>query len=153
MSSPLLAHWFNPLPSCRPSYIGRKFSPKKEKKMMTPKKIAICLIQLHKNEGILQLPLMDTFKSPILWIDTRALILLLMLKSVLWLLEMGIGRPDGMLTRLCLRTIPLHRQRMKNSGSMRPIMLLSVLPFSLLFWAALAVLAPRRRDFCALWPF
>ena len=76
-----------------------------------------------------------------------------MLKSVLWLLEMGIGRPDGMLTRLCLRTIPLHRQRMKNSGSMRPIMLLSVLPFSLLFWAALAVLAPRRRDFCALWLF
>ena len=76
-----------------------------------------------------------------------------MLKSVLWLLEMGIGRPDGMLTRLFLRTIPFHRQRMKNSGSMRPIMLLSVLPFSLLFWAALAVLAPRRRDFCALWLF
>ena len=31
---------------------------------------------------------------------------------------------------LCLRTIPLHRQRMKNSRSMRPIMLLLVLPFS-----------------------
>ena len=51
------------------------------------------------------LPLMDTFKSPMLWIDTRALISLLMLKSVLWLLEKGFGRPDGMLTRLCLRFV------------------------------------------------
>ena len=68
-----------------------------------------------------------------------------------WLMQMGIGRPDGMLTRLCLRTIPLHRQRMKNSASMRAVMLLSVMPFSLLFWAVLVVLALRRRDFCALW--
>ena len=37
------------------------------------------LIQPHKNERILLLPLMDTFKSPMLWINTRALILLLML--------------------------------------------------------------------------
>ena len=74
------------------------------------------LIPLHKNEGILLLPLTDTFNSPMLWINTRTLILFLMLKSVLWLLEMEIGRPDGMLTRLCLRIvlfIPLHRQRMK----------------------------------------
>ena len=63
------------------------------------------LIPLHKSEGILLLALMDTFNPPMLWIDTRALVLLLMLKSVLWLLEMGIGRPDGMLTRQCLRTI------------------------------------------------
>ena len=53
------------------------------------------LIQLHKNEGILLLPLTDTFKSPMLWIDTRALILLLMLKSVLRLLEIGIGLLEG----------------------------------------------------------
>ena len=62
------------------------------------------LIQLHKNEGILLLTLMDTFKSPMLRINTSTLILFLMLKSELWLLEMGIGRPNGMLTRLCLRT-------------------------------------------------
>ena len=36
---------------------------------------------------------------------------------------------------------------------MRTVMLLSILPFSLLFWAALAVLAPRRQDFCAIWHF
>ena len=36
---------------------------------------------------------------------------------------------------------------------MRPIMLLLVLPFYLYCWAALAVLAPRRRDFCVLWLF
>ena len=66
---------------------------------------------------------------------------------------MGIGRPDGMLTRLCLRTIPLQRQRMKNSASIRVIVLLLVMPFSLLFWAVLVVLALRRRDFCALWLF
>ena len=67
------------------------------------------LITLHKNQGIiLLLPLTDTFKSSMLWINTSALILLLMLRSVLWLLEMRIGKPDGMLTRLCLRTIPLH---------------------------------------------
>ena len=71
------------------------------------------LTPLHKNEEILLLHLTDTFKSPMPWIDTRALILLLMLKSVLWLLEMGVGRPDGMLTRLSLRTITLHS--MKNS--------------------------------------
>ena len=53
------------------------------------------LIPLHKNEGILLLPLTDTFKSPMLWIDTRALILLLMLKSVLLLLEIGIGLLEG----------------------------------------------------------
>ena len=57
------------------------------------------LIPLHKTEGILLSPLTDTFKSPmlsLLWIDTSALIFLLMFKSVLW---MGIGRLDGMLTR------------------------------------------------------
>ena len=69
------------------------------------------------------------------------------------MVRVGIGRPNGMLTRLCLRTIPLHRQSMKNSASMRTVMLLSVTPFSLLFWAVFAVLAPRRRDFCALWLF
>ena len=31
--------------------------------------------------------------------------------------------------------IPLHRQRVKNSASMRTVMLLLVLPFSLWFWA------------------
>ena len=111
------------------------------------------LIPLHKSEVILLLPLTDTLNSPMLWIDNRTLILLLMLKSVLWLLQMGTGRPAGMLTRLCLRTIPLHRQRMKNSASMRTVMLLLLMPFSLLFWAVLAELAPRRRDFCALWLF
>ena len=59
---------------------------------------------------------------------------------------------DGM-TRLCLRTIPLYRQRMKNFRSMRPIMLLSVMPFFLVFLAVLAVLASRLWDFCALWLF
>ena len=57
------------------------------------------LIPFRKNEVILLLPLTDTFKSPmlsLLWIDTSALIFLLMFKSVLW---MGIGRLDGMLTR------------------------------------------------------
>ena len=111
------------------------------------------LIPLHRSEGILLLPLTDTLSSPMLWIDTLAQILLLMLKSVLWLLQMGIGRPDGMLTRLCLRTIPLQRQRMKNSANMSAVMLLLVMPFSLLFWAVLVVLALRRRDSCALWLF
>ena len=65
------------------------------------------LIQLHKNGGILLSHLTDTFKSLMRWIDTRALILLLMPKSVLWSLEMVIERPDGMLTIRCLRSIPL----------------------------------------------
>ena len=64
---------------------------------------------------------------------------------------MGIGRPDGTLTRLCLRTISLPRQRMKISRSMRQIMLLLLLPFSFCSFTVLAALAPRRRDFCALW--
>ena len=42
---------------------------------------------------------------------------------------------------------------MKISGSMIPIMLLSVLPFTLFSWVALAVLAPRLRDFCTHWLF
>ena len=60
-----------------------------------------------------------------------------------------------MLTRLpvCLRTIPLHRQRMKSSTNMRPIMLLWVLPVSLPFLAVLEELAPRLQDFSALWHF
>ena len=107
------------------------------------------LIPLHKSEGILLLPLTDTFNSPMLWIDISALISL----SVLWSLEMGIGRLDGMLTRLCLRHIPFTQAEDENSASMRTVMLLLVMPFSLLFWAILAVLAPRRRDFCALWLF
>ena len=97
--------------------------------------------------------LKDTFNSPMLWINTWALILLLMLKSVLWLLEMGIGRPESRLTKLCLRTIPLHRQRMKSFGSTRPIMLLWVLPFFLLFLAVLAKFVPWRLNFYALWIF
>ena len=53
------------------------------------------------------------------------------------MVRVGIGRPNGMLTRLCLRTIPLHRQSMRNSASMRAVMLLSLMPFSFcsgLFW-------------------
>ena len=67
------------------------------------------LIPLHKNKETLLSLLMDTFKLPMLGINTSSLILLLMLMSVLCLLEMGIGRPDGMLTRLCLRTIPFQK--------------------------------------------
>ena len=66
---------------------------------------------------------------------------------------MEIGRPNGMLIKLCLRTTPLHRQRMKISASMRTVMLLSVMPFSLLLWLVLAVYAPRQRDFWVLWLF
>ena len=64
--------------------------------------------------------------------------------------EMGIGRPDGMLTRLSLRTIPLHRLRMKNSGSMRPIMLLSVMLFSFIFGCFGGIGSQAARFLCTL---
>ena len=48
------------------------------------------------------------------------------------------------------KTVLENHTLTKNSASMRAVMLLSVMPFSLLFWAVLVVLALRRRDFCAL---
>ena len=47
------------------------------------------LIQPLKNGEILLSHLTDTFKLPMLWIDTSALSLSFMLTSVLWLLEMA----------------------------------------------------------------
>ena len=79
-----------------------------------------------------------------------------MLYSVLWLLQMGIGRSYGMLTRLCLRTIPLHRQRMKSSASMRAVMLLSgyaFFPFKFcsgLFWWSQGIGSQAAIFLCAL---
>ena len=50
--------------------------------------------------------------------------------------------------------IRIHPERVKKlPGSVRAVMLLLVMPFSLLFWAVLVVLALRRRDFCVLWLF
>ena len=60
---------------------------------------------------------MDTFKSPTLRINTRALILLLMFKSVLWLLQTVIGRPNGMLTRLSLKTQAREGKFKKHKNS------------------------------------
>ena len=113
-----------------------------------------CTPTFTKTKGILLSLLTDTFKSPMLWSQCALTPELWFYYwcSELWWLEMGNEWPDGMLTPLCLRTILWHRQRMKNSGSMRPIMLLWVLPFLLLFLAVFEELAPRRRNFCVLWP-
>ena len=73
----------------------------------------------------------------------------------------GIGRPYGMLTRVCLRTIPLlwalhtantqaDNEKFRKHDTNYAAVGLAFFP---LFWAALAVLAPMRRDFCALWLF
>ena len=104
------------------------------------------LIPLHKNEGILLSPMMDTFESPLLWIDTRALILLLVTGDEDWKARWNADK-----TVLENHTLTqAEDKKFRKHDTSYAAVDLAFFPFVL---GCFAEFAPRRRDFCALWIF